>query len=125
MIMRYYGGGIGHLNNTPPQQAHRSDPLNPNSDEMAVEEDEEDDTGSDARPDGLQDIVMNDGEFEIDENDEEGGSQDDDDDGDDIDDYNYDEIVKGGEEDKDEDEEFLSGSEDDSEEEDGYGYASP
>ena len=59
MIMRYYGGRIGHLNNTPPQQA---DSLDSNSNEMDVEEDKEDDTSNDTR-DGPQDIIMNDGEL--------------------------------------------------------------
>jgi len=36
--MRNFGGGIGHLNNTHP----RSGPLGPNSDEVAVDEAEED-----------------------------------------------------------------------------------
>ena len=54
--MRYFGGGIGHLNNTLPQQA---DPLDPISDEMDMEADEEDDAGDDTR-DGPQDAIMND-----------------------------------------------------------------
>ncbi len=41
MIMRYYGGGIGHLTNTPPQQA---DTLTPNSVEVAAPENEENST---------------------------------------------------------------------------------
>ena len=45
--MRNFGGGIGHLNNTPLQQAYRSGPLDPNSEVMAVDEDEEDGTASD------------------------------------------------------------------------------
>jgi hypothetical protein len=101
--MRHYGGGIGHLNNTLPQQA---DPLDYNSDEMDLEEHEEEDAGSDAR-DGPQDVVMNGGELEVDN----------DDDGDDSDNYDYDEN-DGGDEDGDEGE-----GEDD--EEDDYGYASP
>ena len=48
MIMRYFGGGVGHLKNTPPQQAHRSDPVDPDSEEMEIE-DEEDDTGGNTR----------------------------------------------------------------------------
>ena len=36
--MRYFGGGIGHLKNTPPQQVPGSDPIDPNSEEMAMEE---------------------------------------------------------------------------------------
>jgi hypothetical protein len=88
MIMRHYGGGIGHLNNTPFQQAHRSDPLNPNSNKMAIEEDEEDDTQgcSDAR-DGPQDVVMDNGEMEVGKSDAEDEYRDNDDDGDDN--YNY------------------------------------
>ena len=114
--MRYYGGGIGHLNNAPPQQA---DPLDSNSDETDVEENEED-TGSDAR-DGPQDIVMNNRELEVDETKEEDRSRDDD--GDDSDNYDYDESDKGGDEDEDEDDEpSICGSDN---EEDDYGYASP
>ena len=114
--MRYYGGGIGHLNNTPPQQA---DPLDPNSDKMNVEEDEElDDMGDDAR-NGPQDAIMDDGELEVDETEEEARSGDNDDDGDDSDDYDYD----YGENDEDEDEEPICGS--DNDEENDYGYASP
>ncbi len=76
MIMHYYGGGIGHLNNTPLQQA---DPLDSNSNEMDVEEDKEDDTGDDTR-DGPQNIIMNhDRELEVDETEEEARSGDNDD----------------------------------------------
>ena len=100
MIMRYYGGGIGHLNNAPPQQA---DPLKSNPDKMDVEDDLE------------VDVVMNDGELEVDETEEEDGSGDDDD-GDDSDNYDYhDDESNGGDENED----------DDSDEEDDYGYASP
>ena len=34
MVMRYFGGGVGHLKNTPPQQVP-----DPRSEEMAVEDD--------------------------------------------------------------------------------------
>ena len=37
--MRYFGGGIGHLKNTPPQQVPGFDPIDPTPEEMAVEED--------------------------------------------------------------------------------------
>ena len=120
--MRYYGGGIGHLRNSPPQQ---TDPLHSNSDEMDVEEDEECDTASDAR-DEPQDIVMNDEELEADET-EEDRSRGNDDDEDDSDNYDYDENNEGGDEDEDKDEledeepTYSSGNDDEND----YGYASP
>ena len=40
--MRYFGGGIGHLKNTPPQQVPGFDPIDPTPEEMAVEEDDND-----------------------------------------------------------------------------------
>ena len=40
--MRYFGGGIGHLKNTPPQQVPGFDPIDPTPEEMAVEEDDDD-----------------------------------------------------------------------------------
>ena len=124
MIMRYYGGGIGHLNNTPPQQA---DPLDSNSDEMNVEEGEEEDAGSANARDGPQDAIMNDGELEADETEEEARFGDNNDSGDDSDNYDYSENDEGGDEDDDEDEgdneEPTCGSDDD--EENDYGYASP
>lgn len=104
--MRYYGGGIGHLNDTPPKH------------EMDVQDDEEDDT---ARPDGPQDVVMNHGEMEAAENDEEDVSPDDDNEDDDDDNYDYEGLDEGGDEDEDEDEE-ARGS--DNNEADDYGYAS-
>ena len=85
--MRYYGSGIGHLRNSPPQPI---DPLYSNLDEMDVEKDEEDNTGGDARNE-LQDIVMNNEELEVDETEEDrsGGNNDDEDDSDN---YDYDKI---------------------------------
>lgn|SRR5271168_617114 len=83
------------------QQAHESGPLNPNSDEMAMDEDEEDDTDVDVM-NGPQD-VMNDGELEVGENDEEDGSGDDGDEGEDSDNYDYEENVMEGDEDGDRD----------------------
>jgi hypothetical protein len=114
MVMRYYGGGIGHLNNTPLQQTHGSDPLDPNSDEMAVDEDDDCHTESGMR-DGLQDNVMNGGELEVDG---EGRGGEDDSDEDDYDSCDYDEMDEGLGGDEDEDEE--GGSDDDED----YGYAS-
>jgi hypothetical protein len=66
MIMRYFGGGVGHLQNTPPQQGHRLDPspVDPDSEELEMEvEDEEGDTGGSTRGDP-QDIIMSNGEHE-------------------------------------------------------------
>ena len=40
--MHYFGGGIGHLKNTPPQQVPGFDPIDPTPEEMAVEEDDDD-----------------------------------------------------------------------------------
>ena len=41
MVMHYFGGGIGHLKNTPPLQVPGFDPIDPNSDEMTVEDDDD------------------------------------------------------------------------------------
>ena len=119
--MRYYGGGIGHLNNAPPQQA---DPLDPDSDEMAVEEDEEFEDSN--AGDGPQDVLMNDGELEVDEGD---GSGDDNDDGDQYDNRDYDDNDESddeeGDEDGDADEDANSTCSGDDDEVATYGYASP
>ena len=118
MIMRYFGGGVGHLKNTPPQQAHRSDHVDPDSEEMEVE-DEEGDTGGNTRGD-TEDIIMRNGELEVSEDDEEKGQDDNvnetdvDDDDDESDDEDEDE--------EDEDEEFACGGD---KNEDDYGYGSP
>ena len=121
MIMRYFGGGVGHLKNTPPQQAHRSDPVDPDSEEMEVE-DEEDDTGGNTRGD-LQDIIMSNGELEVGEDDEEKGRDDNDDETDDNDDDDGDDDESDDEDDEDEDEESAHGG-DENEDED-YSYGSP
>jgi hypothetical protein len=110
MMMRYYGGGIGHLNNTPPQQA---DPLDSNPDEMDVEEDNSE-VGDN--------VVMIDGELEVDETEEDGSGDKDNDDGD-SDNYDYDSEYGDENDDDSEDEEPTCGS--DNDEENGYGYASP
>jgi hypothetical protein len=116
--MRYFGGGIGHLNNTPPQQA---DPLGSNSDEMDMEENEND-TGSDAR-DGPQDVVMKDRELEMEMDETEEGDRfgDNDDNGDDSDNYDYEENDEDEDGSEAEAEEPTCGSD----KEDDYGYASP
>ena len=63
--MRYFGGGIGHLKNTPPLQVPGFDPIDPGSDKMAVEDDDDEpcsDTNDD--PDAVvqqpsKDVIMN------------------------------------------------------------------
>ena len=121
MIMRYFGGGVGHLKNAPPQQAHRSDPVDPDSEEMEVE-DEEGNTGGNTRGDA-QDIFMSNGELEVGEDDEEKG-QDDNDNENDYDDIDDDDDGNDDEDDlEDEDEEYACGG-DENEDED-YGYGSP
>jgi len=120
MVMRYFGGGIGHLKNTPPLQEHEFDPIDPISDEMAVEDD--DDDPCIGTNEGLgtvvqqpsRDVQMN-GDYgelvqlEVGENDEDDkGDEEDDEDSDD------DDSEGGDQTDEDEDEEG----------EDDYGYAS-
>lgn len=112
MVMRYFGGGVGHLQNTPPQKAHRSDPVDPDSEGMEI--DNEGDTGGNTRGDTPQDIIMSNGELEVGEDDDEKGQDDNDDETDDDDD----------ESDDDEDEDKESACGDETEDED-YGYGSP
>ena len=116
MVMRYFGGGIGHLKNAPPLQAPGFDsgPIDPNSEEMAVEDDDDDPCSSTNDDLGTvvqqpsRDVVMNGGELvqlevteddEVDEDDEEDKDDSDSDEG-------------GDQTDEDEDEEG----------EDDYGY---
>ena len=54
--MHYFGDGIGHLKNTPPQQAHKLDLVDPHSEEMEVDN-EAGKTSGNARGDP-QDIIM-------------------------------------------------------------------
>ena len=115
MLMRYFGRGVGHLKNTPPQQGHGLDPVDSHSEEMEVE-DEEDDTGGNPSRDP-EDIVMCNGELEVGEDDEEKG-QDGDNDGND-DDGSDDELEDGEDED-----EKAACSGDENEDED-FGYGSP
>ena len=111
--MRYYGGGIGHLKNTLPQQ---SDSLIPNSGEVAAPENEENKTERDEARDILtQDVVMR-SEESMDENhdaDNEDESS--------TDPENYDHDKNNEIEDEDEDEGDTSSSDED----DSSGYASP
>ena len=103
MVMRYYGGGIGHLNNSLPQQA---DPPNSNSGKAAMPENAEENIEEDA-----EDVIMHDEELE---EDEQGDG--DDEDSTDPEDYDY---SKDSDEDKDEDEGSTCSSDED--EEDGSG----
>ena len=100
--MRYFGGGIGHLQSTLPQQVPGFDPIDPGSEEMAVEEDDDDDEPC------TRDVLMNDElvQLEVGEDDEDEDDEEDDEDSED----------EGGDQtDEDEDEEG----------EDDYGYACP
>jgi hypothetical protein len=118
MVMRYFGGGVGHLKNAPPLEVPGLDPIDPSSEAIAVEEDDDDpcsgtneDLGTAAAvQQPSRDVVMNGGELvqlevseddEVDEDDEEddedsddgdeGGDQtdEDDDEDEDEDDYGY------------------------------------
>jgi hypothetical protein len=104
MVMRYFGGGIGHLKNTPPQQVPGFDP---SSEEMAVEEDDDDpcsgineDLGTVLQPSKY--VVMNSGgelvQLEV-------GDEDDDDEDDEEDDEDSDDDEGGDQTDEDEDQE--------------------
>jgi len=115
MVMRYFGGGIGHLKNAPPPQVPGLDPIDPSSKEMPVEEDDDDlcgganeDLGIVVQQPSSSKDVMNGGELvqlEGDEDDDDNEEGDDDSDGDEI----------GDQTDEEEDEEGDS--------EDDYGYA--
>jgi hypothetical protein len=103
MVMRYFGGGIGHLKNAPPLLGFG--PIDTNSEEMPVEEDGDipcsgtnEDLGTIVQQ-PLEDVMNSDDE------DEEHNEEDNDTDGDE----------DGDQTDVDEDEEG----------EDDYGYASP
>lgn len=114
--MRYYGGGIGHLNNSLPQQA---DPPNSNSGKAAMPENAEENIEEDAERDGVaQDVIMHDEESEVAQNDDADG---DDEDSTDPENYDY---SKYSDEDGDEDED-SEGSTCSIDEEDSSGYASP
>ena len=120
MVMRYFGGGIGHLKNTPPLQVPGFDPIDPISDEMAVEDDDDDPCSGTNEDLGTvvqqpsRDVLMNGGrgelvQLEVGEDDGEDKDDEENDEGSDDDDS------EGGDQtDEDEDEEG----------EDDYGYAS-
>ena len=111
MVMRYFGGGIGHLKNAPPLQEFGFDPIDPSSEKMPVEEDDDDPCGG-ANEDLSTIIqqpskdVMNGELVQLDD--------DEDDDDDDDDDSDGDESGDLTEEDEDEEEDS---------EDNGYGYA--
>jgi phosphopantothenoylcysteine synthetase/decarboxylase len=109
MIMHYFGGGVGHLKNTPPQQAHRSYPVDPDSEEVEVVGDQGD-TGGNTRGDP-RDIAMSNGELEVGEDDKEKGQDDNEDDEDESND----------EDEEDEDEESACDGDEDEDEDYGYG----
>ena len=111
MVMCYFGGGIGHLKN-PPLQVLGFDPIDPSSEEMPVEDEDEDDRCSGTNED-LGTIlvvqqpskdVVNGGELEDDVDDEDDDNSDSDGD------------ESGDQTDEDEDDEGDS-------EDDDYGYA--
>jgi hypothetical protein len=105
--MRYFGGRIGHLKNTPPQQV----PINPSSEEMAVDKEDDDDPCASENEDlGTIDDIMISDELEVTEDHEDDHDDDSNNDGDEGEDQTL--------EDEDED----SGCSGDEEE---YGYATP
>ena len=129
MVMRYFGGGIGHLKNTPPLQVPGFDPIDPSFEEVAVEDDNNDNDGpcSSTKEDlgavvqrPSRDFVMNGGglvQLEVGEDDED--DEDDEDNNEDNEDNNEDN------EDSDNDEgEDQADDDEDGEGEDDYGYAS-
>ena len=94
--MCYFGGGIGHLKNAPPLQVPGFDPIDPTSEEMAVEDDNNDPCSSTYEDLGAavqqpsRDVAVNSGELvqlqvgeddEDDEDDEEDNEDSDDDEG--------------------------------------------
>jgi cobalamin biosynthesis protein CobT len=113
MVMRYFGGGIGHLKNTPLQQVPGLDLIDPSSEEMVVEEED----GSGTMTNDY--IVMNSGSsgelvrLDVGEDDEVDEDEDDEEDEEDSD----------GNEGGDQTDEEEDGEDDYGE--DDYGYASP
>ena len=107
MVMRYLGGGIGHLKNAPPLQVPGFDPIDPSSEEMAVEDDDDDPCSGTNEDLG---VAVNGGELvqlQV-------GEDDEDDEDDEEDDEDSDDDEGGDQTDEDED----------GEGEDDYGYAS-
>ena len=112
--MRYFGGGIGHLKNTPLQQV----PIDPSSEDMAVDEEDDDVPHTSENEDlgTIDDMIISD-ELEDHKDDHKDDHEDDhginsDDDSDDDSDEGEEQTVE------DED----SGCSDDEED---YGYATP
>ena len=114
MVMRYFGGGIGHLKNAPPLQPG-FDPIDPSSEEMVVEDDDDPCSGTNEDLGAVvqqpsRDVVVNGGELvqlQV-------GEDDEDDEDDEEDDEDSDDDEGGDQTDEDED----------GEGEDDYGYAS-
>jgi hypothetical protein len=113
MVMRHFGGGIGHLKNTPLQQVPQAglDLIDPSSEEMAVEEEDGPCSGTVTN----EYIIMNSGSsgelvrLDVGEDDEVDEDEDDEEDEEDSDGNNTDEEEDGEDEDG----------------EDNYGYAWP
>jgi len=80
MVMHYFGGGIGHLKNAPRLQVPGFDQ---SSEEMAVDEEDDDDPCSTAVRQPSMNVVMNGGEMvqlEVGEDDEDDEDEDDEED---------------------------------------------
>jgi hypothetical protein len=100
MVMHYFGGSIGYLKNTPTQQVPGFNPIDPSSEEMTMEEGNNDD-----------ELDMSEGDID---------NEDDDDDSDDSDDSD-----EGGDQTvEDEDDESGRSGDEEEEGESNYGYAS-
>ncbi|SRR6266446_2338793 len=91
MIMRYFGGGIGHLGNSPRQVNSEQPDTEEVEEEMEINDDGIDNLNA-SDPGELEDIIMN---FEVENSDNE--------------------RVSGSESESDSDEESDEGSDDDSE----------
>ena len=116
MVMCYFGGRIGHLKNAPPLQVPGFDPIDPTSEEMAVEDDDNDPCSSTYEDLGAavqqpsRDVTVNGSELvqlQVGEDDED--NEDDEEDDEDSDDD------EGG---------YQTDEDEDGEGEDDYGYAS-
>ena len=119
--MRYFGGGIGHLKNTPPQQVPGFDPIDPTSEEMAMEEEDED-LGTVEQPSS---DVLNGRELEVNEDVEDVEDEDEDEDEDNSDsDSDKSGLQTDASEDEDEDEEGEGEGEGEGEDDYDYGFAS-
>jgi hypothetical protein len=120
MVMRYFGGGVGHLKNTPSQQVPEFDPVHPSSEEMAVEEEDDDDDPCSGTNENLgtivqqpsTDVIMDGGELEVSEDDDDDEDSDDDDEG-------------GDQTDEDDNNDSGCSGDEEEEREEDYGYASP